>query len=94
MAKYGPDSVYRNTRIVDNRYLDHWENPIQNKENYSTQTIIVENKYNQRPDLLAHKLYGNSKLWWVFAEFNPDTLVDPIIDFKSGMTIIVPTRFA
>ena len=32
MAKYGPDSVYRNTRIVDNRYLDHWENPIKIKK--------------------------------------------------------------
>jgi hypothetical protein len=94
MAKYGSDSVYRNTKIVDNRYLDHWENPIQGKENYSTQTIVIRNKFDQRPDLLAHELYGNAKLWWVFAEFNPDVLVDPIIDFKSGIIITVPTRFA
>lgn len=94
MAKYGPDSVYRNTKIVDNRYLDLWESPIQGRENYTTQDIIIENRYNQRPDLLAHKLYGNAKLWWIFVEFNPDILVDPIIDFKSGIKITVPTRFA
>lgn len=94
MAKYGPDSVYRNTKIVDNRYLDLWESPIQGRENYTTQDITIENRYNQRPDLLAHKLYGNAKLWWIFAEFNPDTLVDPIMDFKSGIKITVPTRFA
>ena len=90
---YSPDSNYRNTLIVDNKYLDIYESPITNIEEYETNSIIIENKFNQRPDLLAYNLYGNAKLWWVFAEFNPDTLDDPIIDFVGGMTITVPTRF-
>ena len=76
------DSLYRNTQIIDNKYLDILD-PV----------IDSTNKYNNRPDLLANELYGNSKLWWVFAEFNPDTLNDPIVDFVAGLKIKVPTSF-
>ena len=56
--------------------------------------MLVELKHNQKPDLLAYELYGNAKLWWVFALFNQDKLKDPIIDFKEGITIKVPVRFS
>jgi len=48
--------------------------------------------YDERPDLLAHAKYGNSRLWWVFSLRNPDLLKDPIRDFKSGLKIIVPAK--
>jgi hypothetical protein len=91
--EYSPDSNYRNTAIIDNKYLGIYNSPVVDVADHETKNIIIENKFNNRPDLLAHSLYGNSKLWWVFAEFNPDTLKDPIIDFESGITIIVPIRF-
>jgi hypothetical protein len=47
----------------------------------------IESVYHQRPDLLAHDIYGNNKLWWVFAQRNPDILNDPIFDFKAGTKI-------
>jgi len=43
--------------------------------------------------LLAYDLYGNSKLWWVFAQFNQDKLKDPVVDFLPGLEIQVPTKF-
>jgi hypothetical protein len=46
--------------------------------------------YNQRPDLLAHDLYNNSKLWWVFASRNPNRLMDPLFDFTTGTGIYLP----
>lgn len=93
-TEYDPGSNYRNTPIVDNKYLDIYVSPIVGDINdYDLQDIVVENKYNQRPDLLAYHLYGNAKLWWVFAEYNPDILVDPIIDFVGGMKIKAPVRF-
>jgi hypothetical protein len=92
-TEYRPDSNYRITPIVNNKYLDIYTSPIINTSDFETTNIIIENKFNNRPDLLAYNLYGNSKLWWVFAEFNPDTLIDPIIDFVGGMKITVPTRF-
>jgi len=50
----------------------------------------IEPKYNLRPDRLAFDLYGNSSLWWVFAERNPNTLKDPVGDFLSGRQIYLP----
>lgn len=43
-----------------------------------------------RPDLLAFDLYGDANLWWVFIVRNPNTLEDPIYDFKAGVTIYLP----
>ena len=63
-------------------------------ENTTTKSVKLELKHENKPDLLAYELYGNSKLWWVFALFNQDKLKDPIIDFKEGVTIKVPVRFS
>lgn len=91
---YRADSLYRSTKIKDNKYLDILDSSIDGKEDVNTKTYLITSKYEYRPDKLALDLYGNAKLWWVFAEFNPDTLRDPIIDFKSGLEIQVPTRFS
>ena len=48
--------------------------------------------YNLRPDLLAHDLYGDSNLWWVFAVRNPDVLKDPVFNFVAPNVIYVPTK--
>ena len=51
----------------------------------------IDAAYNLRPDLLANDLYKDSKLWWVFAVRNPDILKDPLINFKTGVIITIPT---
>lgn len=48
--------------------------------------------YNNRPDLLAFDLYGNSSLWWVFSVRNPNVLQDPVFDFVPGVIIFVPKK--
>ena len=93
-TKYRTDSVYKNTKIINNKYLGVYQSTVGDISNTETSTIKLTSKYHQRPDVLAHDLYGNAKLWWVFAEFNQDTLVDPIIDFTNGKTIVYPVRFA
>jgi hypothetical protein len=50
----------------------------------------ITQTYNKRPDLLAYDLYQDAGLWWVFAQRNPNTLVDPLNDFVSGTTIYLP----
>ena len=54
------------------------------------QTYTIERTYAYRPDLLAYDLYGTPRLWWVFAQRNPDEIEDPIYDFKPGVTIQLP----
>jgi hypothetical protein len=46
--------------------------------------------YQYRPDLLAYDLYGNSRLWWVFYQRNPNTLNRPPLDFAAGTQIYLP----
>lgn len=56
----------------------------------SDQPYTIESKYNMRPDLLAFNLYGSSKYWWLFAIRNREMLIDPIQDFRAGVTIRIP----
>lgn len=50
----------------------------------------IDSVYEYRPDLLASDLYGSSALWWVFAQRNPNVLVDPLMDFVAGARIYIP----
>jgi hypothetical protein len=52
----------------------------------------IDKVYENRPDLLAHDLYGNAGLWWVFAQRNPNIIQDPIYDFKAGRSIYIPPK--
>ncbi len=54
------------------------------------QTYTIERTYAFRPDLLAYDLYGTPRLWWVFAQRNPNEIEDPIYDFRPGVTIQLP----
>jgi hypothetical protein len=86
--KYSALSPYFSTTVVGD-YLDLMRNrPI---PRFSDDIIFkINSTYQYRPDLLAHDLYGDSRLWWVFAQRNPNTLVDPLFDFKEGTEIWLP----
>lgn len=53
---------------------------------------VLENKYENRPDLLSYDLYGTPNFWWIFMIVNPNQIKDPIYDMTAGMAIYVPTR--
>jgi hypothetical protein len=52
----------------------------------------IDKIYEHRPDLLAYDLYKDSGLWWVFRARNPNTLEDPLLDFRAGVTIYIPKK--
>jgi hypothetical protein len=79
--KTGMDSSGKYLDIMVTRYVPATANDM---------LYQIEPKYNMRPDRLAFDLYGNSNLWWVFAERNPNTLKDPVGDFLSGRQIYLP----
>lgn len=90
MAVYQPTSPYFDTGVSQRgQYLGMWVNrPIPRQSDDLRFTINAT--YDLRPDLLAYDLYGDSALWWVFAQRNPNTLVDPLNDFRNGITIFLP----
>jgi hypothetical protein len=87
---YGPTSPYFNTKIHNNQFLDVMENRTIPGDPADTYWAITPG-YNMRPDLLAYDLYQDSKLWWVFAVRNPNTLADPLFDFTTGTYIYIPS---
>jgi hypothetical protein len=40
---------------------------------------------------MAYDLYGDEKLWWVFAVRNKDVIQDSIYDMLAGQRIYLPT---
>lgn len=88
---YPSPTAYYTTGIVNNFYLDvlnYRAIPKLAGDVYFTITTA----YEFRPDLLAHDLYSDSRLWWVFAARNPNTLGDdPYFNFTTGTSIYIPT---
>jgi len=87
---YGATSPYQLTDIVNQKFLDIMVNrPIPALE--SDVFWSITKVYEYRPDLLAYDLYADSRLWWVFAQRNPNVLKDPYFDFITGVQIYIPT---
>jgi hypothetical protein len=87
-ASYNQSSPYYTTQYSQ-YFLDVMINrPI--PKLVDDQYFTINSTYQYRPDLLAHDLYDNSNLWWVFYQRNPNTLMAPPLDFKAGTQIYLP----
>jgi hypothetical protein len=93
MANYTRKSFLQNAEVINNRFLG-MNNLPKIPRTASDEIYEIGTGYDERPDLLAYQIYGDSRLWWVFALRNPDLLKDPISDFKAGMKIILPSELA
>ena len=88
MSTYRATSAHQNTQITD-YYLDVMTNrPI--PRSATDVAFTINETYSNRPDLLAYDLYEHADLWWVFAQRNPNVLVNPLLDFKTGTVIFLP----
>lgn len=88
---YSQYSPYGKTGYNNNGYLGIFTpRPISASPN--DQVLTINTTYEYRPDLLANDLYDNAKLWWVFAQRNPNIITDPIFDMKRGINIFLPEQ--
>jgi hypothetical protein len=88
MAYYDSNSPWSKTKI-EAEYLDILR--IRPVPAESDDVLYeIEPQYTFRPDLLAHDLYGNHRLWWVFAQRNINVIKDPVYDFQAGVEIYLP----
>jgi hypothetical protein len=88
MAFYSGSSPYASTS-VGKGYLDivNFRNIPANSDDF---LFEVTQQYSMRPDLLAHDVYGDVGLWWVFAVRNKDVIRDPVFDMLAGQRIYIP----
>lgn len=88
MATYTNSSPWYTTQVKQD-YLDVLAiRPVSAETDDMIFTITPQ--YANRPDLLAHDLYGDVNLWWVFMQRNLDVIQDPIFDFTPGTKIYLP----
>jgi len=90
MATYSKSSPYYNTGVFGN-FLDIIEYTAVSQQPDDV-LYVIDKVYEFRPDLLAFDLYGNAGLWWVFRSRNPNSIDDPIFDFRAGVTIYIPKK--
>jgi hypothetical protein len=88
MATYTTTSPYYSTGYTQ-FYLDVMVNRPIPRETDDVEFKITQT-YQYRPDLLAFDLYGNSALWWVFYQRNPNALTAPPLDFVANKMIYLP----
>ena len=88
MATYRSDS-HLATTPVNSKYTEYYE-PNAVYRDRATRVVELTEKHAGRPDVLAHELYGNARLWWVFVHMNPNKIKDPVRDFVPGKKLLVP----
>lgn len=88
MSIYKGTSPYFKT-TDENGYLDFLTYRFIPSESDDILFEVTKN-YEYRPDLLAHDLYRDVNLWWVFAVRNNTVLKDPIFDLEAGIKIYLP----
>lgn len=85
--RYEPESPYAFTTIIG-RFMTYYVHRTVPPHPLDTVVRIVDQKYVNRPDLLAFDLYGDPDLFWVLAVRNG--LQDPVFDFKLGELYVIP----
>jgi hypothetical protein len=91
MAKFHENTSFLKGAGTFDNFLDINKLPAI-KATIADRAYQIEPKYDQRPDLLAFDMYGTTRLWWVFALRNVDTIKDPLRDFKQGLSILLPSK--
>lgn len=89
-ANYSEYSPYKETAITG-YYLDVWT-PRSVPSLDDDVMVELPSQYEYRPDLLANDAYGDPRLWWVFAQRNPNVIKDPIYDLVAGLKIYIPQK--
>jgi hypothetical protein len=89
MTTYRRDSFIRRSEIRQGVFLDTNRLP-RIPESINDELYIIEPMFENRLDLLAYNVYGNSRLWWIIALRNIDVIKDPNRDAITGTAIQLP----
>lgn len=54
------------------------------------QAYVIDKKFEGRLDLIAALFLGESRYWWVLAQYN--SILDPYAEITEGSTIYIPSK--
>lgn len=86
---YSQKSFYKNTRQINN-IRDYWGEIYLPHDETTDQDFEITLEYQNKPGLLAYRLYGSARYSWIFAFYNRDTIHDATVDLTVGKVIKVP----
>ena len=70
------------------QFIGWWER-YEIEHDTSDLAYILEAKYENRVDLLAHAFYGDSKKAWMILQYND--ILDPDLELIAGKVLLMPT---
>ena len=73
-----------------NQFRLEWWERITFKWDASDTKYVIDNKSQGRLDLIAQSFLGDSRLWWVLAQYN--ALLDPYNECTIGRVLRIPTQ--
>ena len=76
------------TTEVANQQIEWWERSLFRRDD-SDITYVVENFYENRLDLISAVFYGQTRYWWLLAQYN--NILDPATEVEAGRVIAIPT---
>jgi hypothetical protein len=91
MGAYSPDynseSPYNFTSITG-KFMTYYIHRTVAPHPFDKVTILNNERYVNRPDILAMDLYGSEDLFWIIPVRNG--LQDPVFDLTFGRALIIP----
>lgn len=75
------------TEQFDNR-MGMWERTVFERSSDDIQ-YIVSSAEQERPDLIAFRLYSQARLGWLVLQYN--NIVDPATELVTGSKLVLPT---
>lgn len=88
--------LHRFAYMEEGKRKNFWEWKLDISDNSvflnDTSFLIDHEKYVNRPDAIAHEVYGNSKYWWLIALRND--IKEPFYEFHKGKTLKIPDLVA
>lgn len=72
---------------VNNKFLEYWTDLDLPLESKYLETVIIENRFTNRPDLMSYYYYNTPRYLWIFKYLNPGKIKNPIYDFIAGKEI-------
>lgn len=81
--------LYQKILLEGNTEFDYIDSNLEEMELTTTEKLVINSVYENRPDLISFQFFGNFDFGWLVAYHND--IVDPLTEFVSGREINIPS---
>ena len=89
MALSERKTLYQKATIDGNIEFDYIDSSLNQMQLSTTERVVLNSVYENRPDLLSYQFYGSFDFGWLISFHND--IVDPLTEYTVGRTIEIPS---